>query len=150
MDLLIPKDWLIEYSRSRIFHLYGEITITGEGVQNLGLCSALRAFEQGGVFIVPHLHWDTGPRFFWFHPKDRTIQSPHTTRMGMRRTYSISDPHAVINHLRFYVPLKNISIIWRRNNCRWGKIIVNFNRFYYKALIKQDGELIHDVTMLSN
>ena len=42
-------------SRSRIFHLYGDITITGEGLQNLGLCSALRAFEQGGIFIVPHL-----------------------------------------------------------------------------------------------
>jgi hypothetical protein len=27
----------------------------GEGLQNLGLCSALRAFEQGGIFIVPHL-----------------------------------------------------------------------------------------------
>jgi hypothetical protein len=26
----------------------------GEGLQNLGLCSALRAFEQGGIFIVPH------------------------------------------------------------------------------------------------
>jgi hypothetical protein len=30
-------------------------TIAGEGLQNLGLCSALRAFEQGGIFIVPHL-----------------------------------------------------------------------------------------------
>ena len=29
--------------------------MTGEGLQNLGLCSALRAFEQGGIFIVPHL-----------------------------------------------------------------------------------------------
>jgi hypothetical protein len=35
--------------------LYGEVTITGEGLQNLGLCSALRAFEQGGIFIVPHV-----------------------------------------------------------------------------------------------
>jgi hypothetical protein len=26
-------------------------------LQNLGLCSALRAFEQGGVIIVPHLLW---------------------------------------------------------------------------------------------
>jgi hypothetical protein len=42
-------------SRSRIFHLYGDVTITGEGLQNLGLCSALRAFEQGEIFIVPHL-----------------------------------------------------------------------------------------------
>jgi hypothetical protein len=42
-------------SRSRIFHLYGDVTIAGEGLQNFGLCSALRAFEQGGISIVPHL-----------------------------------------------------------------------------------------------
>jgi hypothetical protein len=35
--------------------LNGDITITGEGLQNLGLCSVLRAFEQGEIFIVPHL-----------------------------------------------------------------------------------------------
>jgi hypothetical protein len=38
-----------------IFHLYGDVTIAGEGLQNLGLCSALWAFEQGGIFIVPRL-----------------------------------------------------------------------------------------------
>jgi hypothetical protein len=56
----IVIDWLIIYgftSRSRIFHLYGDVSIAGEGLQNLGLCSALRAFEQGGIFIVPHLLW---------------------------------------------------------------------------------------------
>jgi hypothetical protein len=42
-------------SRSRIFHLYGDVTIAGEELQNLRLCSALRAFEQEGIFIVPHL-----------------------------------------------------------------------------------------------
>jgi hypothetical protein len=42
-------------SRSRIFLLYGDVTIAGEGLQNLGLCSALRAFVQGGIFIMPHL-----------------------------------------------------------------------------------------------
>jgi hypothetical protein len=26
-----------------------------KGCKNLSLCSALRAFEQGGIFIVPHL-----------------------------------------------------------------------------------------------
>ena len=31
------------------------ITITGDRAANLGLCSALTAFEQGGPFIVPHL-----------------------------------------------------------------------------------------------
>jgi hypothetical protein len=53
-------DWLIIYgftSRSIIFHLYGDVTIAGEGLQNLGRGSALRAFEQGGIFIVPHLLW---------------------------------------------------------------------------------------------
>jgi hypothetical protein len=52
-------DWLIIScftSRSRIFHLYRNVTIHGEGLQNLGLCSALRAFEQR-IFIVPHLLW---------------------------------------------------------------------------------------------
>jgi hypothetical protein len=34
---------------------YGDVTIAGEGLQNLGLCSAFRAFVQGGIFIVPHL-----------------------------------------------------------------------------------------------
>jgi hypothetical protein len=44
-------DWLIDWlkSRSRILLLwYGDVIITGEGLQNLGLCSALRAFGQGG------------------------------------------------------------------------------------------------------
>jgi hypothetical protein len=36
-------------------YIYRDVTITGEGLQNLGLCSALKAFEQGGIFIVPHL-----------------------------------------------------------------------------------------------
>jgi hypothetical protein len=44
-------------SRSKNFHLYGHVTITGGGLQNLDLRSALRAFEQGGIFIVPHLLW---------------------------------------------------------------------------------------------
>jgi hypothetical protein len=42
-------DWLITYdftSHSRIFHSYGDVTIAGEGLYNLGLhvCSALKAF----------------------------------------------------------------------------------------------------------
>jgi hypothetical protein len=31
------------------------VTITGDMTANFGLCSALGAFEQGGIFIVPHL-----------------------------------------------------------------------------------------------
>jgi hypothetical protein len=45
-------DWFIICcftSRSSIFRLYGDVTIAGERLQNLGLCSALKAFAQGGV-----------------------------------------------------------------------------------------------------
>jgi hypothetical protein len=31
--------------------------IAGEGLQNLGLCLAPRAIQQGGIFIVPRLLW---------------------------------------------------------------------------------------------
>jgi hypothetical protein len=32
-----------------------DVTIAGEGLQNLGLCWALRAFDQERVFFVPDL-----------------------------------------------------------------------------------------------
>jgi hypothetical protein len=38
-----------------LVHLYGDITIAEEGLQNFGLCSALRALKQVVIFIVPHL-----------------------------------------------------------------------------------------------
>jgi hypothetical protein len=62
ISLTSLPDWLMIYCftyRSRIFHLiwYGDVTIVGEGLQNLGICLTLRAFKQGGVFILPHLLW---------------------------------------------------------------------------------------------
>jgi hypothetical protein len=94
-------DWFIDWlftSLSRIFHLYRDVSTACEGLQNLGLlvCSALRAFEKGGIFIVPHLLWHG---VFRSHPKDRPIQSPLTTRMGMRRTCSNPDPHEDVEDL---------------------------------------------------
>jgi hypothetical protein len=63
--------------------------LPGEGLQNLGRCLALKVFEQGGIFIVPHLLWH-GP---WFsHPKDSSIQSPLMTHKEMLRIYS--NPHS--------------------------------------------------------
>jgi hypothetical protein len=59
-------DWLLIYgfkSPLIIFHLYGDVNIAVEEVQNLGLCSALSAFEQGGIFIVPHLPWQGNSGF---------------------------------------------------------------------------------------
>jgi hypothetical protein len=43
------------------FFLSLDVTVAGEGLQNIGLCSALEAFEQGGIFFVPHL------LFSWFY-----------------------------------------------------------------------------------
>jgi hypothetical protein len=54
-------------SRSRIFLLYGDITIAREGLENLNECSALRAFEQAGLSIG-HTCCDTWPWFFRSHP----------------------------------------------------------------------------------
>jgi hypothetical protein len=59
-NFIRSNDWLIIYcftSHSRIFHLHGDVTTNSEGLQNLGICLVLRAFEQGGIFIVPHLLW---------------------------------------------------------------------------------------------
>jgi hypothetical protein len=56
--LTVLTFWLIIYcftSRWRIFHLYGDVTIAGEGLQNLGLCSALGALSRR------HCR-DTGPQ----------------------------------------------------------------------------------------
>jgi hypothetical protein len=67
--------WLIIYgftSRWRIFHLYGDVTIAGKELQNLGLNSALQAFEQGEIFIVPHLLWH-GASVFPVLPKGLPI-----------------------------------------------------------------------------
>jgi hypothetical protein len=96
---ILMIDWLIYIlycftSRSRIFHSYGDGTITSEGLQNLGLrvCSALRAFEQGGIFVVPHLLWH-GTSFFRSHSNDCPIKSPLTTHKEMWGIYFNPDFH---------------------------------------------------------
>jgi hypothetical protein len=37
----------------QFFSYPAAVTITGDRAANFGLCSALRVFEQGGIFIVP-------------------------------------------------------------------------------------------------
>jgi hypothetical protein len=82
--------WLIIYgftSRSRIFHLYGDDTIAGEGLQNLGLCSALKAFE-------PHLLWHGTSVFpISFKGPSHSVASFNTR--GDVEKYSNPDPHGV-------------------------------------------------------
>jgi hypothetical protein len=82
-------DRLIIYG-SRIFHLYGDVTIVGEGLQNL-FSGPLNREES----LSCHTCCDTGPQFFLSDLKDRPVQSPLMTNMGMWRTYSNLDPHRV-------------------------------------------------------
>jgi hypothetical protein len=44
-----------------------------------------------------------------------------TGRQGMLTALShlIPPPVCLIDYLRFYIPLKNFSLIWRRHHCRW-------------------------------
>jgi hypothetical protein len=52
-------DWLFNVLHpAQEYFTYVEMSplLVIDGLQNLGLCSALRAFEQGGIFnIMPHL-----------------------------------------------------------------------------------------------
>jgi hypothetical protein len=81
-------------SRSRILHPHGDVTIADERLQNLGLCSALRAFQQGGIFIVPHLLWHMTSIL----KKKRPLQLVASCdKQGMLRTYSNQDPHGSNN-----------------------------------------------------
>jgi hypothetical protein len=50
-------DWLFRALRPAQEFFSYDVTIAGEEPQNLGLCSTFRAFEQGGIFIMPHLLW---------------------------------------------------------------------------------------------
>jgi hypothetical protein len=87
-------DWLIVYyltSCSRFFfYSYGDVTIAGEGLQNLGICSGPLSME--GSLSYP-TYCDTGPPIYPSDLKDYPIQSPRTTRLGMRRIYSKPHPH---------------------------------------------------------
>jgi hypothetical protein len=53
------------------------------------------------LFKLFHLHIY---EYLWFYPKLRFL--------GWNIDY-------LIDYLRFYVPLKNISLIWIRHHCRW-------------------------------
>ena len=114
--IILRTDWLFTALRlKRVFYVYGEVSITGKGLQNLCLCLALRAFEQDGNFIVPHLLWHRAS-VFHSHPKDMPIQSPLTTHKGMLRIDYYQDPH------RSRTAACKGSAKWseRKQCCMWG------------------------------
>jgi hypothetical protein len=75
-----------------MFQLYGDVTIAGEGVQNLGLCSALRALKKGRDLYRAELLWQ-GTSVFPV-PSELALHSvaSYDTHGDMQRTYSNPDP----------------------------------------------------------
>ncbi|XP_056007793.1 uncharacterized protein LOC125666697 isoform X2 [Ostrea edulis] len=52
---IVSEKDIISQLKTRLSNGEKDITIACEGLQNLGLCLVLTAFEQGGIFIVSHL-----------------------------------------------------------------------------------------------
>jgi hypothetical protein len=75
-----------------IFHLHGDVTIAGEGLQNLA-CARRSGPLSRNESLSHHTYCAMGPRISRSHPKDRPIQSPFTTHKGMWKVYSNLDPH---------------------------------------------------------
>ena len=75
---------LVNKIEARKYFSYRDIAM-GEGLQNLVLCSKPTAFEQGGIFIVPHLLWhgtlvggsrsQDHPKLVAFHDKQRKLKT---------------------------------------------------------------------------
>jgi hypothetical protein len=59
-------------------------------LQNFGLCTARRAFEQGGIFIVPHLLWHWASNFPVSSKGPPHLSASYDTQ-GIPRIYSNLD-----------------------------------------------------------
>jgi hypothetical protein len=98
-----PEYYLLFDLRSaQEYFTHGDITIAGDGLQNLGLwlCLALRVFEHSGKGLYRVIPFVTESQFFLSRScefKDRphsygsSIQSPRTTHKALLRDYSDTD-----------------------------------------------------------
>jgi hypothetical protein len=76
--------------------IHGDVII-GERWQILGLCSAFRAFDKGGIFIV--LQCCTGPRFFRSHPKNPHLVAFCDRQLDTEDLYNSNpEPHLVASY----------------------------------------------------
>ena len=74
----------------------------GEGLQNLVLCSKPTAFEQGGIFIVPHLLWRgtlVGGSCSQDHPK---LVAFHDNQRKLKTYEELWLVRLVIKHLKWW------------------------------------------------
>jgi hypothetical protein len=104
---IIQIDWLIIYcftSRTRIFHLNGDVTITGEGLQNKAYAWRSGPMSREGSLSC-HTCCNMGPRITRPHQKDQNwqnfIQSPLVTHKGCGGyilTRIFIGPHSVASY----------------------------------------------------
>jgi hypothetical protein len=141
--LLLLILFLLFYLRFYIplkkFHLYGDVTIAGKGLQNLGLCSALRAFEQGEIFIVPHLLWHGTSVFSGLIRRTAPISRllRHTSWWGgsfRTRILTMIDEVEILNTTSASV------LIYIEFFKKFKLIIYTYNRHFLSHLVKRDGK----------
>ena len=80
--------------RSRIFHLYGDVDISGYGTQTIEVhvCTMPIRLWWGEIFILLHLLIWHGTSIFWlstvpFSPSGRTYLTPYTNGIFRVETY---------------------------------------------------------------
>jgi hypothetical protein len=66
-------------------------------LQNLGLCSARRALEHGGIFLVPHLLWH-GASVFPVSSEGPPHPVAFYDTQGMWTSSSITGPHLIASY----------------------------------------------------
>jgi hypothetical protein len=90
--MLRSTDWLFTVLRpAKEFFTYMEMSpLPVKGCKILAFARRSGPLSSEGSLLC-HTRCDTGPRFFLSHPKDRPIQSPHTTHDGLWRVYSNPD-----------------------------------------------------------
>jgi hypothetical protein len=95
-------DYKLFNAPSEIVHLYGNVTIATEKLQTLGLCSALRTFEQRGMFIVVHLLWHEASVFLVSSEGPYHSIASYAVQGDVENIYSKSDPLGFVEFLRIY------------------------------------------------
>jgi hypothetical protein len=93
-------DWLFTVLRSaQEYFTYIETSpLPVKGCKILAYARRSGPLNREG-FLSCHACCNTGPWFFRSHPKDRPIQWPLTTRMGMRKTYSNPDLEIYVENI---------------------------------------------------
>ena len=112
-------------SHSRKFSIHGEERhFCGKGLQNFVGCPAFTIFDQGGIFIVPHMY-SNGASAFMLSFEGLPLLDALYIKQGVLRIYCNVDPKGL-----FVVSTKNeINIV---NIACWLQLYVRLAVKFYK------------------